>query len=262
MVEEKNIMFENIKVITFNIRLATIYDGINYFDNRFPKIIEFLKKEQPDIIGFQEADDHIRDTLKNNVTDYVLIGSGREKNYSGETAPIGYKKDKFDLIKFEQLWLSNTPDIPGSRYEGDQSECPRVMTAALLKMKGNTAPFWFINTHLDHLGEGARLLGSLQIMRFIQEKKHRVILTGDFNAEPNSIEVKAITENEKCSLLDCTAGLGKTFHNFTDTPLSKIDYIFTSFNCDISKSIVYPDEAINGVYLSDHRPVGAVIEVE
>lgn len=255
-------MSESIKVITFNLRYSNKNDGINYFDNRFPKIIEFLKKEQPDIIGFQEADDHIRDTLKNNVTDYVLIGSGREKNYSGETAPIGYKKDKFDLIKFEQLWLSDTPDVPGSRYEGDQSECPRVMTAALLKMKGNTSPFWFINTHLDHWGEGARLLGSLQIMRFIQEKKHRVILTGDFNAEPNSIEVKAITENEKYSLLDCTAELGKTFHNFTDTPLSKIDYIFTSFNCDISKSIVYHDEPINGVYLSDHRPVGAIIEVE
>lgn len=255
-------MPENIKVITFNIRLATIYDGINYFDYRLPRIIEFLKKEQPDIIGLQEADDHIRDILKNNITDYILIGSGRECNYCGETAPIGYKKDRFDLIKFEQLWLSDTPDIPGSRYEGDQSECPRVMIAALLKMKGNTSPFWVINTHLDHLGEGARLLGSLQIMRFIQEKKQPVILIGDFNAEPNSIEIKTITENESCPLLDCTAGLGATFHNYSNTPFWKIDYIFTSFNCDISKSIVYPDEPIDGVYLSDHRPVGAIIEVK
>jgi endonuclease/exonuclease/phosphatase family metal-dependent hydrolase len=136
------------------------------------------------------------------------------------------------------------------------------MTAALLKMKGNTSPFWFINTHLDHLGEGARLLGSLQIMRFIQEKKQPVILTGDFNAEPNSIEIKTITENELCSLRDCTSGLGETFHNYSNTPFWKIDYIFTSFNFDISKSIVYPDDPIDGVYLSDHRPVGAVIEVE
>lgn len=255
-------MSEKIKVITFNIRLATKYDGINYFDYRLPRIIDFFKNEQPDIIGLQEADDHIRDILKSNMTDYILIGAGRDYNYCGETAPIVFKKDKFDLIKFEQLWLSGTPDIPGSRYEGDQSEFPRVMTAALLKMKGNTSPFWFINTHLDHLGEGARLLGSLQIMRFIQEKKQPVILIGDFNAEPNSIAIKTITENELCPLRDCTAGLGETFHNYSNTPFWKIDYIFTSFNCDISKSIVYPDEPIDGVYLSDHRPVGAVIEVK
>ena len=255
-------MSESIKVITFNLRYSNKNDGINYFDYRLPRIIEFLGTESPDIVGFQEVDDHMKDVLKKNLCDYILMGCGRDCNYSGEASLIGYRKDKFDLIKFEQLWLSDTPDVPGSRYEGDQSECPRVMTAALLKMKGNTSPFWFINTHLDHWGEGARLLGSLQIMRFIQEKKQPVILIGDFNAEPNSVEIKAITENESCPLLDCTAGLGKTFHNFTDTPLSKIDYIFTSFNCDISKSIVYPDEAINGVYLSDHRPVGAVIEVE
>lgn len=47
-----------------------------------------------------------------------------------------------------------------------------------------------------------------------------------------------------------------------NTTISKIDYIFTSFNCDISKSIVYSDEPIGGVYLSDHRPVGAVIDIE
>ena len=255
-------MPENIKVITFNIRLATIYDGINYFDYRLPRIIDFLNKEQPDIIGFQEADDHIRDILKNKLTDYILIGSGRDCNYCGETAPIGYKKDKFDLIKFEQLWLSGTPDIPGSRYEGDQSDCPRVMIAALLKMKGNSSPFWFINTHFDHLGERARLLESTQLMSYISKKKQPVILIGDFNAEPNSIEIKTITDNESCHLTDCTAGLGGTFHNYSNTPFMKIDYIFTSLNCDNSKSVVYPDEPIDGVYLSDHRPVGAVIEIE
>ena len=254
-------MPENIKVITFNLRCYNQNDGINHFDNRFPRILEFLKKEQPDIVGFQEVDDHIKDVLKSNVNDYVLIGSGRDFDYCGESVLIGYKKDKFDLIKLEQLWLSDTPEVPGSRYAEDQSDCPRIMTAAFLKLKGNASPFWFINTHLDHLGEKARLLEALQIIRFIQEKKHRVILTGDFNAEPNSIEIKAITENEICPLLDCTACLGKTFHNFTDTTLSKIDYIFTSFDCDVSKSIVYPDESVNGVYLSDHRPVGAIIEV-
>ena len=49
-------MSEKIKVITFNLRVAVKVDGVNYFDNRLPRIIEFLKAEQPDVkSGFDLA---------------------------------------------------------------------------------------------------------------------------------------------------------------------------------------------------------------
>ena len=128
-------MSEKIKVITFNLRVAVKVDGVNYFDNRLPRIIEFLKAEQPDVVGFQEVNAHMKELLNQNIEDYVLVGCGREKDYNGESALIGYRKDKFELIKFENFWLSATPDVPGSRYGFDQSCCPRITSAALLKAR-------------------------------------------------------------------------------------------------------------------------------
>jgi hypothetical protein len=135
-------MSEKIKVITFNLRVAVKVDGVNYFDNRLPRIIEFLKAEQPDVVGFQEVNAHMKELLNQNIEDYVLVGCGREKDYNGESALIGYRKDKFELIKFENFWLSATPDVPGSRYGFDQSVCPRITSAALLKARSGGSPFW------------------------------------------------------------------------------------------------------------------------
>ena len=43
--------------------------------------------------------------------------------------------------------------------------------------------------------------------------------------------------------------------------MSKIDYIFTDMACDASKSFVVPDEPVDGIYISDHRPVVSYIEI-
>ena len=32
--------------------------------------------------------------------------------------------------------------------------------------------------------------------------------------------------------------------------------------CDVNESVLYPDVPVDGVYLSDHRPVGAFVEIE
>lgn len=255
-------MSEKIKVMSFNLRIAVKCDGVNYFDCRLPRIIEFLETEKPDVVGFQEVDAHMKDLLNANLDGYVLVGCGRDKDYGGESALIGYRKDKFELIKLENFWLSATPDLPGSRYGFDQSGCPRITAAALLKLRCGGAPFWFVNTHLDHEGKMARLFGAMQILQFMSTKKEPAILTGDFNATPDAPEIKLITENRDYPMTDCTAGLGGTFHAYSETMRSKIDYIFTSLKCDLSQSLVYSDQPVDGVYLSDHRPVGAIVELD
>ena len=255
-------MSQKIKVISFNLRVAVKVDGINYFDNRLPRIIEFLKAEKPDVIGFQEVNQHMKELLSEYIDDYVLIGSGREKDYSGESALIGYRKDKFDLLSFENFWLSATPAMPGTRYGFDQSGCPRITSAALLKMRGEGAPFWFVNTHLDHEGKTARLLGAIQMMQFVSTKREPCIITGDFNADPDSPEIKIMVETAAYPLTDATENITGTFHAYSQKLHCKIDYIFTSLKCDPTESVLYDDEPVDGVYLSDHRPVAAFVEIE
>jgi endonuclease/exonuclease/phosphatase family metal-dependent hydrolase len=258
-------MAEKIKVMTFNLRVAVKGDGVNYFDYRLPRILEFLNTEKPDVVGFQEVNDHMKEALNEHLTDYVIVGCGRESSYRGESACLAYRKDRFQLITLENFWLSATPSIPGSRYGIDQSSCPRVTTAALLKLREASAPFWFVNTHLDHEGGTARLLGSVQLLQYISELNVPCILTGDFNATPDTREIQVITENEICGLKDLTAGLGGTFHGFGKNDpenMPKIDYIFTNMKADPNEAFAIEDKGIDGVYISDHYPVCAFVDAE
>lgn len=41
-----------LKICTFNMRNPNRGDGVNYFPNRTGLILEFIRSENPDIIGF------------------------------------------------------------------------------------------------------------------------------------------------------------------------------------------------------------------
>ena len=251
-----------LKVMTFNLRVRAKVDGDNILDNRLGKILDVIRRESPDLIGFQEGNAHMRAFLRDHLEDYTVVGCGREKDYHGESAAIAFKKDAFELISLDTFWLSAQPHVPGSRYGGDQSSCPRVCTSAFLKHNDCEKPFWFYNTHLDHQGKTARLLGALQVIQYVSDRPEKFIMTGDFNALPDAPEIKVFTEHGM-GIKDATATLGGTFHNFgRRETYSKIDYIFTNGICDENESFVVPDEGVDGVYISDHFPVCALIEME
>ena len=53
-------MKNQIKVMSFNLRMDTEHDGINRFRNRIGRIMEVIHTENPDVIGFQEVTDYMR----------------------------------------------------------------------------------------------------------------------------------------------------------------------------------------------------------
>lgn len=250
-----------LKLMTFNIRVA-VDKGANDFELRKHRIAELINREKPDAVGFQEATGHMRTELSNMLDGYYIVGCGREKDYHGESAAVAYRKDKFELLALDNFWLSATPHVPASRYGEDQSPCPRITTALLLVEKSGGQPFWLINTHLDHVGSIARLLGVTQLMQFISEHKEPCVLMGDFNAGPTSKEIRALSENEHLGLVDCSAEIKGTFHNYGKMfpNMAKIDYIFSNLPCDISKTYTCPDDAPNGTYYSDHLALCAFLE--
>ena len=220
-----------IKVMSFNLRYDNERDGLNSFSNRFDRVLEVICKESPDIIGFQEVLPSMRDKLRASLTDYCMVSCGRGKNLDGESMLIGFKADRVEMISCESYWLSLTPTIPGSRYGGDQSGCPRMYTSRLLKHRDIEKQFRFINTHLDHEGENARYLGSVQLVQAISQYNEKFVLTGDFNALPDTKEIKLITSALAYrGAIDCSKELEPTFHEFgvrTGDKRIKIDYIFT-----------------------------------
>lgn len=252
-----------IKTATFNIRCDTRLDGKNCFSGRKRLIKKFLKRESFDIIGFQEVQPHVKSWLQSNFTEYSFLGTGRLSDFSGEGVPIAYKTDKFDLLNFSQFWLSDTPDVAGSRFEdSDQSKYPRICCIATLVCKESGRIFSFANTHLDHLGVDARKKGAQLIYSELSKKAHPFILTGDFNAFPDSCPIKTFISDNKTK--DLTESLGKgfaTYHEFGKiTDSFKIDYIFAKSISSFSDLKVHTDSK-RGIFLSDHYPVSANINI-
>ena len=251
-----------LKVMTFNLRCINGGDGINEFENRKPKVLSAISSESPDLIGFQEATDLQRDFLRKNLSEnYIVLGCGRKGNYYGESVCLAFKRDLFELISFDTFWLSDTPNVPGSRYESsDQSSCARLTVHAELASKELSAPIHFFNTHLDHQGAEARLLGMKDIIKKISETSGTYVLTGDFNARPDAPEITEILNTKLFKADDATANLTHTFHGFGKfNEDHKIDYIFTNAPHHSTQIVTAPCE--DGIYISDHHPVCTILEL-
>ena len=85
-----------------------------------------------------------------------------------------------------------------------------------------------------------------------------VILTGDFNAEPDSEEIGLIKKTP--GFVNVTDGIGVTYHGYGCENPESIDYIYVkgAENCGVAER--WTDEE-NGVYLSDHYPVCAELNI-
>lgn len=254
-------------VFTYNLRTDVPEDGINSFQNRRDFIRARFPAYQADLIGFQETEPHMRQWLMEAFPEYEVCGTGREAALDGESNVIAYRRSLFDLVSLDTFWLSDTPYVPGSRFSTDQSLCPRICTCVTLCHKETGKLLRHYNTHLDHEGAMAQAQGISLVLNRMAADYARwqapVILTGDFNVVPESPVYRSVQGFSGCGkpLVDVTAGVGDTFHNFepqNPAEQMKIDYIFTNLPCDPKKTVKAMDEQ-NGQYLSDHYPVGAYL---
>lgn len=250
-----------ISIATFNLRLDTHYDGAQYFFNRAPFILESIKEKKSDIICFQEATVKIMDWLRENLTEYTVVGVGRGKDFTDEANPVAFRKDRFELFGLDQFWLSPTPHVPGSRYL-IQSPCPRICVVATLRPVGEGRLIRIYNTHLDHVSKQARSSGMTSILQRIREDaaafETPLLLTGDMNAIPTE---PCIREAIESGLVDFTESVQTTFHDFGRLKEDcKIDYILANKKCKLRSVEVWVGQK-DGLYLSDHHPVECVVEV-
>ncbi len=260
-------MSATIKVMSFNLRVRATGDGPNCLDYRLNKIMNLLAKEKPDIIGFQEAKDEMMDYLVENLSDYYVLGHGRNANYFGEGIPVAFRKDTFRLHAFQEEWLSFTPDVPQSGHYASlgQSKYPRVCVRADLLHKDCTVPFSFYNMHTDYpADESVRLVECAQVMNHIANNPFKFVMTGDFNARPDSTSIRMICNTaEQLGTVDATQHIKGTFHGFKgECGSHKIDYIFTNLSVDPTQSYDIPDDDSCGCYYSDHHAVCAFVTLD
>lgn len=251
---------QEMRVMSYNIRLDLASDGENAWPNRKDFLSSQVLFLEPDILGLQEVRPSQIEDLNTALTSYSYIGTGRDGGNEGEHTSIYYKTDKVKVENENTFWLSETPD---KKSMGWDAAYPRICTYGLFTYRETKQKVWVFNTHLDHVGAEAQLEGIklvLQKIKSVNTKNYPVILMGDFNTEPDS-EVyeetsKLLTDSKPLAKL--RFGPDGTFNGFKyEQPVTRrIDYIFVSKNSDLDvvKYAVFSD-AIDFKYPSDHFPV-------
>lgn len=259
-----------INVMSFNIRYDNPEDSLDNWKFRKDRAANAVRFYDVDVLGTQEVLHNQLEDLKQRLPEYGVVGVGREDGKEkGEYSALWYKKNRFDLLDSGYFWLSETPEVPGSK--GWDGACERIASWAKLKDKTSGKEFFALNTHLDHVGVVARREGiSLMLDRVHQLSGGLpVIVTGDFNSEPESDVIKHVTDPANPEHLTdarlaspVVYGPAWSFHDFGKIPYQHrplIDYVFVRNGFDVLRYGVLA-ETENEAFLSDHAPVLVTVE--
>ncbi|MFW5697785.1 MAG: endonuclease/exonuclease/phosphatase family protein [Fimbriimonadaceae bacterium] len=253
----------NLEMGTFNIRMSTEADGPNRWEVRKPLAFEVIEQMDLDILGVQEALPAQMEDLLEAHPRYAAIGVGRDDGVAaGEYSAILFDRSRFTVASSGTIWLSDTPDVPGSTSWGNQ--IPRICTWGRLIDNTVKRPFVVYNCHFDHQSQSSRERSAEAMI------EHRdslfpddlVVMMGDFNAGEDN---PAVTTFLQAGLInayradhptDATVG---TFHGFRGGDEgAMIDYVFLSPAWEvIDAEIVRWNK--EGRYPSDHNPVTAEV---
>lgn len=260
-----------LNVMSFNIRYDNPGDSLNSWQYRKDAAAQLIKDQSPDIVGAQEVLAHQLNDLKAALPDYSSVGVGRaDGKDGGEFSPVLYNNKKFDEVKSGYFWLSESPEVAGSK--GWDGACERIASWVVLNDKTTGKQVFAINTHLDHVGVVARSEGVKLLLKESKELGEGlpVIMTGDFNATPESDVIKAVIDpagsNSLVHSRDVALekkGSGGTFNDFgriVPEDREFIDYIFVSKTVKVLEHDILP-EKLNDQYVSDHVAVVAKVVI-
>lgn len=246
-VEDQN----NLSIMNFNVRLFNLYNWIPKA-NIEKDIVDFIKKEQPDIVSFQEYHLH-------------------------ENVDLSFYKYKFEKLsgnkmKYGQAIFSNYPII-NSGFIDFPNSANNAIYADIVKGKDTIRVY---NVHLQSSGinpnaenlkkeDSDRLLKritetfklqELQAEQFIEHKEsspYKMIICGDFNNTSYSFVYRKIKGDLQDTFEEAGNGFGRTF-DFKYFPV-RIDFILADESFKINGFKTYDKK------LSDHYPILAKISL-
>jgi endonuclease/exonuclease/phosphatase family metal-dependent hydrolase len=237
-------------VITTNLRFGLAQDGDNSWPNREPLFALVLKRYPATFLGVQESNHFQTRFLKDTLKDHAFIGWHNQSNERWQSNLIFYH-NSWECIQHKHHFLSDTPDVE-SRLLG--SKWPRQCTIGLFKKDDHRIVM--ANTHFD-FDESVQEKSAKLVMKFLSAFPNNcpVIITGDFNASPDSRAYLFFREKGFFEVFD--NAYSTTFHKFKgEATLDHIDWILYRGNIKkIQKKII--TDSFNGCYPSDHYPVMA-----
>lgn len=256
---------ESLHVMSFNLRYAA--DTVpNSWAERRPVMAELLRREQPTVLGTQEGlYAQLRDIKRDLPDRYDWIGVGRAGGSRDEFMAVYYDTSRVEPLEFDHFWLSDTPDVIGSKSWGNT--VIRMVTWVRFADLRTGKEFVVVNTHFDHQSENSRQRSAALVRDRVNgfAPGLPVVLTGDFNTPAgNSVSYDTLMTGAGMTdtwpaAAERRTPLYATFHGYG--PLvpegNRIDWILTR-GATVQAAGINTFER-NGQYPSDHLPVQALI---
>lgn len=255
-----------IKVMTFNLLYDKPRAESNIWQDRCQAISAIISVYKPDIIGTQECKpNQLLDLLK-LLPEYHSVGGDRTGTGADEHCAIFYRHQQFKCLSTGDFYLSETPEIPGSITSEWGNNLPRMATWAVLATQlGNITVF---NTHLDYKSKQSRELSAKlicdRINNIVNIEKSFILLTGDFNANPdeNTRQIFSKFTLNNVQIIDALAQVNlnnqMTFHYFSGTAFAAIDTIYYDSRLHLDE-VKIENQQWQGIWPSDHFPVVAYL---
>jgi endonuclease/exonuclease/phosphatase family metal-dependent hydrolase len=255
-----------VKLMTFNIRLASGDDGDNVWSKRREFALQVIEDADPDILGVQEAQPAQMDDLIEALPNYINVGVARRPDGDDEFSAIFFRRERFHLSDAGTLWLSDTPRVPGSRSWNN--DLPRIATWVRLFDRRDQRRIVVMNTHWDHQSQLARLNSGKLLakrVRSLGRDGDPVVVMGDFNATPDNPAMAALVEQgdlrDSFTVANPDEENTGTFNAFGRVPRGpKIDAILVSPQWNVKAAEIIRTRD-GDLFPSDHWPVTATLSL-
>jgi endonuclease/exonuclease/phosphatase family metal-dependent hydrolase len=227
-----------LRVMTYNIHVGVGMD--KKLD--LQRIAEVINSQHPDLVGLQEVDRGVKRTEgKDEIAELAKLTS-MQFAYAHN---LDFQGGQYGVAILSRFPIAATDH---RKYENRREAERRGMIRIEVDVNGLVVNF--VTTHLDYQYEDGRVFETEQLLKFLDNVKGPLIISGDFNDEPTGAAYKLMTANFD----DVWIG-GKSKEAGLSYPADKvakrIDYVFTrrSDRIKIRKAWTVATLA------SDHLPV-------
>jgi endonuclease/exonuclease/phosphatase family metal-dependent hydrolase len=268
----------SLKVMSFNVRLFDLYNWFHNYETR-QRIFDFLKKESPDVVCFQEYfhSEHNELHAQNNDTLLKVLNvlySHIEYNVTL------HNDDHWGIATFSKYPIIHKRAVNFRKSGGNLfiysdivagNDTLRVVNVHLQSIHFKAQDYKFIeninnDVKQDELAGSMRILQSMKraytrraeqvdlVKDSMNNSPYPVILCGDFNDTPSSYSYHKMSEGFKDAFRESGSGFGKTYAGLF--PSFRIDYILHDKRLKSTGYITYHEK------LSDHYPISCLIKIK
>lgn len=243
---------DRIRVLVYNIHAGKDAAG----EDNLERVGRLVRESDADLALLQEVD---RGTRRSGGVDQLAVLERRTGMHGAFGRTLDYQGGGYGVAVLAR-WpivedtLVRLPVRPARSRAGGSREPRGVLRVRLAAPFG---PIEVLNTHLDAAAEDAFRLQEvetvLRVAGELREGEARILVGGDFNAEPGSPTIRRVLEAGWVDAWrECGGGNGRTYP--AAEPAKRIDYLFLEPGATCAAAEVPASVA------SDHRPVLVVVE--